>query len=86
MVYEWHFSCQLGDYILPTTLYRNLKNSIDMMFCWLLFTSEGVVFLQLFVGERCFIKAMGSILLELKKNTRPSYEREVREGHRKQKK
>ena len=29
--YKWYVSglyCQLGDYILPTTLYRNLKNPL----------------------------------------------------------
>ena len=33
--YTWYIStiyCQLGDYILPTTLYRNLKKSIDWCF------------------------------------------------------
>ena len=30
--YKWYISgiyCQLGDYILPTTLYKNLKNVLN---------------------------------------------------------
>ena len=33
-IYTWYISgihCQLGDYILPTTLHKNLKNPLNLV-------------------------------------------------------
>ena len=30
LVYKWYFSCQLGDNMLPTTFYKNLKNLLNL--------------------------------------------------------
>ena len=32
LVYKQYIHCQLGDYILPTTLYKNLKNHLVCCF------------------------------------------------------
>ena len=30
LVYKWYFSCQLGEYMLPTTFFKNLKNPLNV--------------------------------------------------------